>query len=129
MQQLGLDLSRVYRRFKMLELGESEEKLGKKKKRGERRSGDNDRGVKAIQDALQDTEIKAAYENLKKGIDFLEGEEKVKAYAIMKDIEEKQKEKRKEKGRKKSMTPESEEKLGKIGKELNAIEKRLNEAE
>ncbi|GMI14388.1 hypothetical protein TrVE_jg13197 [Triparma verrucosa] len=142
LQQLGLDLSRVYRRFKMLELGEggAEGSVagGKKKKRSERRSGDNDRSSAAAQEVLRDAEVREAYENLKKGAEFLEGEEKVKAYAIMRDMEEKEKRKGKERkegdrdkdrARKKSLTPESADKLGKIGKDLNSLAQRLDNAE
>ena len=119
MQQMGLDMARVYRRFKALEIGEGGERS---RKTSGRRKPQAPETPTADQRHLED--MKKAYSDLQAGVGLLEGDEKAKAEKILQDISRDMGAKA---GKtKKVMTPESEERLKNIGEELREVKDRLD---
>ena len=118
LNQMGLDLARVYRRFKALEVGEG----GERSRRGAgRRKGQAPQTPSADPRHVED--MRKAYSDLQAGVGLLEGEEKAKAERILREMEG-------DIGKsgakaKKVMTPESEERLKSIGDELRGVKDRL----
>ncbi|GMI48659.1 hypothetical protein TrCOL_g7351 [Triparma columacea] len=133
MQRLGLDLQRVYRRFKNLE-GGREEKGGRKGmgKRGGGRGGevhlDLENGADGASGNNEDVE--RLYNDLKEGLEFMEGEEKVKAERFVAKFErDKELRGRGEGTKSKGGGTPGSAKLEDIGKGLEDVKMRLEKIE
>ena len=135
MQQMGLDMARVYRRFKALEIGEGGERSRKTSGRRKPQAPETPTGV----DPRHVEDMRKAYSDLQAGVDLLEGEEKIKAEKILQGMARDMGgeggggrggggggDGGREKMTKKIMTPESEERLKSIGEDLREVQERLN---
>ena len=129
LQQLGLDLQRVYRRFKTLEVGGA----AKKERDGvvpvvEEAGGRKEKVVERSRRSST-SEMSQLYKDLQQGAPHMEGEEQAKAYRMLEQMEQQHL----AKGGGGHQTPQrgggggegSNEKLLKIGDDLQSLSQRL----
>ncbi len=140
LQQLGLDLQRVYRRFKNLELGGgggggggndmSRAAVNLKTSDEVHQFGKHSRakeGNTETRTMNNDEDLRQLYNDLQEGAPMLEGDQKTKAYQVLARLESDARDGGAASARKK-LSPEGASRLDRIGNDLAAISARLDGA-